>query len=371
MIKGVNLGNWLVLEKWMHPQLFDGTEAEDEFHLCADLDEGTRRQRLKAHRDSYITERDFAYIAGHGLDAVRIPVPFFILADHGNYVGCLDYLDRAFEWAERYGIRVLIDLHTVPDSQNGFDNGGLCGVCKWHKNPEHVELALRVLEQLTARYRERPAFWGLEVLNEPISAELWDGLDIPMRYPPRDPDSAAGSEPVPTNFLQGFYAEAYRRIRAQSQDVTVVFHDGFRVREMADFFVKSPFEKFAVDIHLYLMEYLWRTGNDELGSYVRHVKESFAPTVGEMSALFPLIIGEWCIDTTSDKPSGMSSDERARYYQSLAEAQLAAWERAEGWFFWSYKVLTNGSAQDGWDMRKSLELGYLPSSLTVDQVDRA
>ena len=26
-IKGVNLGNWLVLEKWMNPALFDGTTA--------------------------------------------------------------------------------------------------------------------------------------------------------------------------------------------------------------------------------------------------------------------------------------------------------------------------------------------------------
>ncbi len=29
-IKGVNLGNWLVLEKWMSQELFDGLEAEDE-----------------------------------------------------------------------------------------------------------------------------------------------------------------------------------------------------------------------------------------------------------------------------------------------------------------------------------------------------
>ncbi len=26
-IKGVNLGNWLVLEKWMSPALFAGTDA--------------------------------------------------------------------------------------------------------------------------------------------------------------------------------------------------------------------------------------------------------------------------------------------------------------------------------------------------------
>ena len=28
MIKGVNLGNWLVLEKWMSPELFDGTKRQ-------------------------------------------------------------------------------------------------------------------------------------------------------------------------------------------------------------------------------------------------------------------------------------------------------------------------------------------------------
>ena len=27
-VKGVNLGNWLVLEKWMNPALFAGTTAE-------------------------------------------------------------------------------------------------------------------------------------------------------------------------------------------------------------------------------------------------------------------------------------------------------------------------------------------------------
>ena len=215
MIKGVNLGNWLVLEKWMSPGLFAGTEAEDETQLCCDLADVA--ERLTAHRDSYITERDFAYLARHGIDTVRIPVPFFIFGDYPPYVGCVEYLDRAFGWAETYKIKILIDLHTVPDSQNGFDNGGMCGVCKWHKNPAHVEFALTVLEQLTSRYRTRTALWGIEVLNEPISEQLWEAIDLPYRYPPRDPEYARGSEPVPTVFLKDFYTAAYRRIRAQSE----------------------------------------------------------------------------------------------------------------------------------------------------------
>ena len=32
-IIGTNLGNWLVLEKWMQPFIFQGSDAEDETGL--------------------------------------------------------------------------------------------------------------------------------------------------------------------------------------------------------------------------------------------------------------------------------------------------------------------------------------------------
>ena len=362
MIKGVNLGNWLVLEKWMSPGLFSGTEAEDETQLSCDLADAAKRERLTAHRDSYITERDFAYLARRGIDTVRIPVPFFIFGDYPPYVGCLEYLDRAFGWAETHEIKILIDLHTVPDSQNGFDNGGMCGVCKWHKNPAHVEFALTVLEQLTSRYRARTALWGIEVLNEPISEQLWDAIDLPHRYPPRDPEYARGSEPVPTGFLKDFYTAAYRRIRAQSDTVTIVFHDGFRIREWEGFFTSPEFERIVVDTHLYLMEYTLRTGDGDLHEYLRHIRNEFGRTVREMSPEFPLIVGEWCLEPMSAKAAAMPQGERLDFYRSLADAQLAVWDGTVGWFFWSYKLLVDGSNLDGWDLRKSIELGYLPES---------
>jgi hypothetical protein len=69
MIKGVNLGNRLVLEKWMSPDLFAGTDAKDETQLYSDLDDVAKRERLTVHRDSYVTERDFAYLANRHIDA--------------------------------------------------------------------------------------------------------------------------------------------------------------------------------------------------------------------------------------------------------------------------------------------------------------
>ena len=107
-----------MLEKWITPALFAGTSAEDEAHLWTELSDRGQRELLRGHRDSFITERDFADLASRRIDAVRIPVPYFVFGDHQPILGCIDHLDRAFAWAERHRIAVPLDLHTVPDSTN-------------------------------------------------------------------------------------------------------------------------------------------------------------------------------------------------------------------------------------------------------------
>ena len=88
---------------------------------------------------------------------MRILVPYFIFGDREPFIGCIEELDKAFNWAEKYGLQILIDLHTAPDSQNGFDNGGISGVCKWSQEPDEVEFELTVLERLSTMPAHRPA----------------------------------------------------------------------------------------------------------------------------------------------------------------------------------------------------------------------
>ena len=102
MMKGVNLGGWLVLEKWIAPALFAGVEAEDETYLCKELGRERATERLTAFRDTFIGRRDFAEIADKGFQAVRIPIPFFLFDDVGPYIHCYEYVDKAFEWAEEW-----------------------------------------------------------------------------------------------------------------------------------------------------------------------------------------------------------------------------------------------------------------------------
>ncbi|MBR6321781.1 MAG: cellulase family glycosylhydrolase, partial [Lachnospiraceae bacterium] len=209
-IKGVNLGNWFVLEKWMSPGLFEGTTAEDEYYLPTQLPKEIYEERIRRHRAEYITERDFIAIRALGLNAVRIPVPYFIFGDRAPFVGCIDGLDRAMEWAEKHGLKVLIDLHTAPDSQNGFDNGGISGVCKFFQEPEEIEFVYTVLERLAERYGNREGLWGIEILNEPASAQMWEM--IKTRYAAVDPEKAAGSRGYEMEELRAFYLTAYDRI---------------------------------------------------------------------------------------------------------------------------------------------------------------
>ena len=46
----------------------------------------------------------------------------------GPYAGCVDgsleYVDRVLDWAYAAGLSVLLDIHAMKDSQNGFDNSG-------------------------------------------------------------------------------------------------------------------------------------------------------------------------------------------------------------------------------------------------------
>jgi glucan 1,3-beta-glucosidase len=96
------------------------------------------------------TEEDFAQIAGAGLNWVRISLPFWAIETYEGepylegvawtyFLKCVvslyafsfrnsllkadAYLNpfiRAITWARKYGLRINLDLHAVPGSQNGW-----------------------------------------------------------------------------------------------------------------------------------------------------------------------------------------------------------------------------------------------------------
>ncbi len=385
-VKGVNLGNWLVLEKWMNPALFEGTTAEDEYYLPRQLSREAYEARIQIHRSEYISERDFVTIKAMGMEAVRIPVPYFIFGDREPFIGCVKELDKAFNWAERYGLKILIDLHTAPMGQNGFDNGGICGVCKWSKCPEEVEFVLSVLERLAQRYGCGEGLWGIEVLNEPITEHAWNQINVPERYPAVDKDMAEGSGPNTMEFIRDFYCRAYDRLRKfLPKDKYVVIHDGFELLAWKDFMQEEKYVNVVLDTHQYLMMAESDGCQHNLASYLAYVKENYEKNIEEMQKYFPVICGEWCLfnslacgcDTKGgqsvlngvegSEKEKMPAEEKKEIYRALAKAQLEAWDKGSGYFYWSYKLLTDTVNDkgwigwDSWDLGRCADFGWFPA----------
>lgn len=388
-VKGVNLGNWLVLEKWMSPALFDGTTAEDEYYLPRQLSPEVYEARIKIHRSEYISERDFATIKRIGLDTVRIPVPYFIFGDREPFIGCIEELDKAFSWAEKYGLKILIDLHTAPLSQNGFDNGGICGVCKWSQTPEEVEFVLNVLEKLAKRYGKREGLFGITPINEPITEPMWSAMDVMGRYTPVESELSAGSTPNTMEFLRDFYARAYERIHPNiKSDAFVVFHDAFRLKDWKEFLTQEEYQgNVVLDTHQYLMVAEMDGCEQTVEGYTKYIEEHFAKDVAEVEEYVPVVCGEWCLfnslavgmDTKGGQTvlngmdfaesARMSAEEKKEIYQQIGKAQLEAWKNGSGYFYWSYKLLldtvneAHWNGWDCWDLGKSVDQGWFPEEV--------
>ena len=363
-IRGVNLGNWLVLEKWMNPAMFEGTTAADEYYLPQHLSPEVYAERIRRHRAEYITERDFVTIRSMGLNAVRIPVPYFIFGDRKPFIGCIEELDNAFDWAERWGLKILIDLHTAPLSQNGFDNGGICGVCRFFQEPGEIEFVMTVLERLAKRYKDRQALWGIELLNEPIPQEMWIRTRVPERYIPVDPELAKGSRGYQEEEVKNFYLAAYDRIRPiLPADKYIVIHDGFDLSIWDDFMREEKYYGVVLDTHQYLMSAEEMGCSHSLKGYLKFIEEKYGGDMERLQQYFPIVCGEWCLSNSLSREAA-TQEEADAIYRALDRAQRAAWDRGSGYFYWSYKLLIDtvhdcpGSGRESWDLGRCVDEGW-------------
>lgn len=355
-IRGVNLGNWLVLERWMEssrlPGPFGDAAADDERGLRRELEDRELAARLERHRSSYVTEDTFAWLADVGCTLVRIPVPFFVFGDD-THESCADELDRAFGWAEAYGLDVLVDLHTVPGGQNGFDNGGACGLCSWHLTHERIERTLDVLERLARRYAGHSALFGLEPMNEPASERVF--RQSMQRYGEAHPSRVERSAPIPHSVLAQFYRLVYERVRPiVGSGCALVFHDRFQLGAWERFMPADRYPNVWLDTHLYVATIARAMHVSTLRGHIA-IARALGTRVARAQRFHPVLVGEWSLSQHVRGLGELPRDERRTAYRSYAAAQLAAFERGRGSCFWS---LRNGTYAD-WSFERCIANGWL------------
>lgn len=166
---------------------------------------GSDTDRLRDHWNSWITEDDFAEIASYGLNMVRLPIGYWsIIGGHGApYVnGAYDYVGKAVGWAGKHGIKVMLDLHGAPRSQNGFDNSGQLTDNPGWGQYDSVDLSLKALNKLRDDFGGNENVAAIEFLNEPQGSTV--GMDK----------------------VRQFYMDAWGNLK--NTDVAATFHDAFQ-----------------------------------------------------------------------------------------------------------------------------------------------
>lgn len=185
-IRGVNVGGWLSIEPFITPSLFNTYKPTqgivDEWTLSKELGPLKAAQVLEKHYSQFITEDDFAAIRDAGFDHVRIPYSYWAVTTYpgDTYVPKISwrYLLRGIEWARKHGLRVNLDLHALPGSQNGWNHSGKQGAMGWLNGTDgslNAQRSFDIHTQLSTffaqpRYQNVIAIYGLA--NEPKMTEL-------------------------------------------------------------------------------------------------------------------------------------------------------------------------------------------------------
>ncbi|KAG8739546.1 hypothetical protein FRC10_005456 [Ceratobasidium sp. 414] len=253
LIRGVNIGGWLVLEPFISPALyepyqptnpdFSGIRAVDEWTLCqaiaANKSSGGVAKVIENHYATFITEEDFAEIAGAGLNWVRIPLPYWAIEKYDDEPFlegvAWKYFLKAIEWARKYGIRINLDLHTIPGSQNGFNHSGKLGGVNWLEGVmgiANAQRSLNIIRTITEfisqdQYKDVVVMFG--VVNEPQVSTI--GHDV----------------------ITSFYLEMHdmmRNITGLGKGPFISIHNGFQAFSTWENFLPGS-DRIALDGHPY------------------------------------------------------------------------------------------------------------------------
>lgn len=188
---------WLCVQEWrqymsenIRPDLQDGTDA---FWAWFDSEPWIFEERAlwnwltkrfghdgmtelkKTFQDNYITERDFQIVAELGMNLVRLPVWYQALetdieGDNEFIIEGWRRLDQVIEWARKYGLYIMLDLHGAPGGQSpwwhqGLENGG-----QFWTRQDCIDKTARLWQAMAEYFQGEPHVAVLDLLNEPFGA---------------------------------------------------------------------------------------------------------------------------------------------------------------------------------------------------------
>ncbi|KAG2019610.1 exo-beta-1,3-glucanase [Coprinopsis cinerea AmutBmut pab1-1] len=381
-IYGVNVGGLFVLEPFISPEIFQrypGTKDEYELSEAMAADEANGGlSQLEEHYATFITEQDIAEIAGAGLNWIRVPIGFWAVE---TWEGepflertSWKYFLRIIKWARKYGLRVALDLHAVPGSQNGYNHSGRLSQVNFLAgnmgiaNAQRTLYTLRVFTEFISQPEYRDVIQVIELVNEPLAGEI-------------------GAEA-----LSSFYLEAYNMIRkitgtGDGNGPYIAISDGLQPLSLWDGLLPGG-DRVIMDGHPYFAfggintapitepsedgkaGGTWpKAACDNWGPAFNHSRRTIGPTVGGEFSAAPNDCGLFLrgVGIESPHPQCPEYDDWENYNATMKEGLesfiMASFDALGDFFFWTWKI---GPSIDGrvgtplWSYKLGLENGWIP-----------
>jgi endoglucanase len=174
LIRGTNLGNWLVPEGYMFK--FKQTNSPRLINEAITELIGPDEAKLfwKKYLDSYITAEDIHYLKSLGMNSIRVPFNYRLFTDE-TYLGGsgqargFALLDRLIGWCRNENLYVILDMHCAPGGQTGDNIDDGFGYPFLFDNPPSIELTASIWRDIASHYENEPIIMGYDLLNEPIA----------------------------------------------------------------------------------------------------------------------------------------------------------------------------------------------------------
>ncbi|KAH8084715.1 glycoside hydrolase superfamily [Filobasidium floriforme] len=317
----VNLGGWLVTEKWLKPGLYEctGNDKVGELNLAANCDVS----KLQEHWDTWITDKDFDALKERGINTVRLPVGYWTVGKANcncedskfwpyidKYEGQWSYVLKAIDWANQRGMGVLIDLHGAQGSQNTWDHSGESdrkdGVAGFVGSETNRGATKEVIKWIVSQVKDKENVVGIELLNEATE------------------DAGA---------LGSWYAEVASDIQAiAGLDYPIYIFAGFR--GSGDYWHDWVQDKpgfWVLDVHpYYLYSSNWKTTTidqmlDSITKQDTRSLQKLAPNV---------VLGEWGCAVEGNSTAEHEGFDRVGQYCD-AQLELYTSQAAGGWHYWN------------------------------------
>jgi glucan 1,3-beta-glucosidase len=322
ILKGTNLGNWLLQETWMMGQT--GEQCTIEQTLTTRFGAAEKERLMNLYRDSWITTRDWDVMAANGLNVVRVPFIYSLLEDDANPFhlrpDAWKYLDYAITEAAKRRMYVILDLHGAAGSQGREQHSG-CSGRNWfwdggdgHPASYYQDRTTWLWREIAKRYRGRGSVAGYGILNEP-----W------------------GTDPAT---LAAYVKTAYKAIRQVDPDHVVILPGHSSGIDAYGVPAAQGMKNVAFEMHFYPGIFGWgQIGYGVQRDWLRCGPTNF-PTVCDWDERIkkvnaPFFIGEmqpWVGQgDLGGKIARATYDTYAKY----------GWASTS----WSYKVFTNGGGQ--------------------------